>query len=198
MSLTPALHWRIADRPAQWLAAYGGSPGNRVYRCGNSWLPSALTNSNPPPSSTENMQPAYPLPTPPNPSVVIDGAVIINRLFSKSHFVNAFLKDPSENGPMIFVLPVPNWAMHCLTNSGGMDRFGGWALVCGPGFFCGPEDFTGDDVWEAAGVIELPTNAADRATAKSFLRTQCPVETVEWECNHRSSDRVDVKVPANR
>lgn len=81
---------------------------------------------------------------------------------------------------MIFVLPVPKWAMHCLTNSGGMVRFGGLALVCGPGFFCGLEGFTGDDVWEAAGVIEPPTNAADRATAKSFLRTQCPVETVKW------------------
>ena len=177
--------------------AYGGSPGNRVYRCGNCSLSSALTNSNPPPSSTENMQPAYPLATPPNPFVT-DGAAIINRFFSNIHFVSELLKDPSENGPRIFVLPVAKWAIHCLTNSGGMDRFGGLALVCGPGFFCGLEGFTGDDVWETAGVIELPTTAADRATAKSFLRTQCPIETEECESNHRSIGCADVKAPADR
>jgi len=127
------------------------------------------------------MQPAYPLETPLGHPVLIDGAAIISRLFSAIHLVNAFLKDPSENGPTIFVLPsrVPRWAVHCLTNSGGMDRFGGLVLVCGPGFFCELEGFTGDDVWENAGVIELPTTAADRATAKSFMRTQYPVKTEE-------------------
>jgi hypothetical protein len=77
-----------------------------------------------------------------------------------------------------------------------MDRFGRLALVCGPGF-CELEGFTGDDVWEIAGVIELPSTAAERATAKSFLRTQCPVETEDrCESNHRSIGRADVKAPA--
>jgi hypothetical protein len=125
------------------------------------------------------MQPAYPLETPLGHPVLIDGAAIISRLFSAIHLVNAFLKDPSENGPMIFVLPVANWAIHCLTNAGGMDGFGGLALGCVPEFFCELEGFTGDDVWEAAGVIELPTKTADRATAKSFMRTQYPVKTEE-------------------
>jgi hypothetical protein len=53
------------------------------------------------------------------------------------------------------------------------------ALGCIPEFFCELEGFTGDDVWEAAGVIELPTKTADRATAKSFMRTQYPVKTEE-------------------
>jgi hypothetical protein len=145
------------------------------------------------------MQPAYPLETPLGHPVLIDGAAIISRLFSKAHFVNAFLKDPSENGPMIFVLPVPKLAMHCLTNSGGMDRFGGLALVCVPGFFCELEGFTGDDVWENAGAIELPTTAAERATARSLLRTQCPIETEDrCESDHRSIGPADVKVPADR
>jgi len=56
-----------------------------------------------------------------------------------------------------------------------------------------------DDVWENAGVIELPATAADRATAKSFLRTQCPVETEDrCESNHRSIGRADVEAPADR
>lgn len=80
---------------------------------------------------------------------------------------------------MIFVLPVANWAIHCLTNAGGMDGFGELALGCVPEFFCELEGFTGDDVWEAAGVIELPTKTADRATAKSFMRTQYLVKTEE-------------------
>jgi hypothetical protein len=74
-----------------------------------------------------------------------------------------------------------------------MDRFGGLAPVCGPGFFFELEGRTGDDVWENAVVIELTTTAADRATAKSFLRTQSPVETEECKRNHRSIGRADVK-----
>ena len=100
---------------------------------------------------------------------------------------------------MICVLPVPKLAMHCLTNSGGMDRFRGLALVCVPGFFCELEGFTGDDVWENAGAIELPTTAAERATAKSLLRTQCAIETEDrCESDHRSIGPADVKVPADR
>ena len=199
LALMRPANWRIADRASK-RPAYGGSPGARVYRCGNPSSPIVFTNSNPP-SSTANMQPTYPLANPPNVAGAIDGAAIINRFFPKAHFVSALLNDPSENGPTIFVLPslVPRWAVHCLTNSGGMDRFGGLALVCGPGFFCELEGFTGDDVWENAGVIELPTTAADRATAKSFLRTQCPVETEDrCESNHRSIGRADVEAPADR
>jgi hypothetical protein len=199
LALMHPANWRIVDRASK-RPAYGGSPGARVYRCGNPSSPIVFTNSNPP-SSTANMQPTYPLANPPNVAGAIDGAAIINRFFPKAHFVSALLNDPSENGPTIFVLPslVPRWAVHCLTNSGGMDRFGGLALVCGPGFFCELEGFTGDDVWENAGVIELPTTAADRATAKSFLRTQCPVETEDrCESNHRSIGRADVKAPADR
>ena len=142
LALMRPANWRIADRACK-RPAYGGSPGARVYRCGNPSSPIVFTNSNPP-SSTANMQPTYPLANPPNVAGAIDGAAIINRFFPKAHFVSALLKDPSENGPTIFVLPslVPRWAVHCLTNSGGMDRLGGLALVCGPGFFCELEGFT--------------------------------------------------------
>ena len=92
LALMHPANWRIADRASK-RPAYGGSPGARVYRCGNPSSPIVFTNSNPP-SSTANMQPTYPLANPPNVAGAIDGAAIINRFFPKAHFVSALLNDP--------------------------------------------------------------------------------------------------------
>jgi hypothetical protein len=121
-------------------------------------------------------------------------------LFSKTHFVSALLKDPLGKWTDDFRAAEPRTEMgrtllDQLRRNGSLWRIGARLRT---GIFCELEGFTGDDVWENAGVIELPTTAADRATAKSFLRTQCPVETEDrCESNHRSIGRADVKAPAD-